>query len=56
MSWTPSPPNEPSDDTRDDTVYSTPLGRVSQPPRFPGFLLAAVIAALIAFAALGAML
>ncbi|MBA2275726.1 MAG: hypothetical protein H0W00_03360, partial [Chloroflexi bacterium] len=42
--------------TRDDTVYSTPLGRVSQPPRFPGFLLAAVIAALIAFAALGAML
>ncbi len=56
MSWTPSSPHEPRDDTRDDTVYNVPVGRVSQPPRFPGFLLAAVIAALIAFAALGAML
>lgn len=55
MSWSPSPPNDPRDDTRDDTVYNVPMGRVSQPPRFPGFLLAAVIAALIAFAALGAI-
>jgi len=55
MSWTPSSPHEPRDDTRDDTVYNVPVGRVSQPPRFPGFLLAALIAALIAFAALGAM-
>lgn len=56
MSWTPSPPHDPRDDTRDDTVYNSPIGRVSHSPRFPGFLLAAVIAALIAFAALGAML
>jgi len=56
VSWTPSSPHAPRDDTRDDTVYNVPVRRVSQPPRFPGFLLAAVIAALIAFAALGAML
>lgn len=56
MSWTPSSPHEPRDDTRDDTVYNVPVGPVSHPPRFPGFLLAAVIAALIAFAALGATL
>ncbi len=55
MSWTPSSPHEPRDDTRDDTVYNVPLRRVSPPSRFPGFLLAAVIAALIAFAALGAI-
>lgn len=55
MSWTPST-DEPRDDTRDDTVYNVPVGRVSEPPRFPGFLLAAIIAALIAFAALGAIL
>ncbi|CAN5785922.1 hypothetical protein BH20CHL5_BH20CHL5_11960 [soil metagenome] len=56
MSWTPSSPHEPRDDTRDDTVYNVPVRRVSEPPRFPGFLLAAVIAGLIAFAALGAIL
>ena len=56
MSWTPSSPHEPRDDTRDDTVYNVPVRRVSEPPRFPGFLLAAVIAGLIGFAALGAIL
>ena len=56
MSWPPSSTHEPRDDTRDDTVYNVPVSRVSEPPRFPGFLLAAVIAALIAFAALGAIL
>ncbi|MDQ3554499.1 MAG: hypothetical protein M3395_08830 [Chloroflexota bacterium] len=55
MSWTPPSPHEPRDDTRDDTVYNVPVGRVSEPPRFPGFLLAAVIAGLIGFAALGAI-
>ena len=56
MSWTPSSSHEPRDDTRDDTVYNVPVRRVSEPPRFPGFLLAAVIAGLIGFAALGAIL
>lgn len=55
MSWTPSSPRDPRDDTRDDTVYNVPVNRVSEPPRFPGFLLAAVIAGLIGFAALGAI-